>query len=154
MRPIARIGVNDSSCPAPRVGVAQPAPMTSAVPSTGTSVAIPGYCVVEFKKTQVSTTATRPTQPAAAVTSGDRRLHRPAVRATTPPAANSQARVGIKKNPAGGHARVTNSAATRDVAPISTRTTRYVFGVMALAPSRRRRRITQATPSMMAGHTK
>ena len=41
-RPIARIGGSASTRPRPGAGAAQPAPITSAVPSTGNSAAVPG----------------------------------------------------------------------------------------------------------------
>ncbi len=37
-----RITGLDSSRPTPRSGIAQPAPITSAVPNTGSSAAVPG----------------------------------------------------------------------------------------------------------------
>ena len=41
-RPIARIGDNARTRPHPCDGAAQPAPITSAAPSTGNSAAVPG----------------------------------------------------------------------------------------------------------------
>ena len=42
IRPMAPIGDHAKRCPHPRVGWRQPAPITSAVPSTGSRAAVPG----------------------------------------------------------------------------------------------------------------
>ena len=45
---MARIGATPRIWPQPAEGLAQPAPITSAVPSVGSSAAVPGYGVAEL----------------------------------------------------------------------------------------------------------
>ena len=155
-RPTARIGGNARTRPTPRAGAAQPAPITSAVPSTGTSAAVPGYGVVAPSRVQPSRISPRPAQPATAAGSGESRRHWATVRATTPPTANSQARVGSEKNAIEGSTRVATNDATNDTTATRTRTTRYgPADDVAWAPVRRRaRRTSQAVAMIKAGHTK
>ena len=100
--PIARIGDTARTRPQPWEGVAQPAPITSAVPSTGNSAALPGYSVVVPNRVQASRITPSPAHPVIAAARGASRRHCPAVRATRPPTASCQARVGSEKNATAG----------------------------------------------------
>ena len=55
--------VSTGTRPTPKSGVAQPAPITSAVPRTGSSAAVPGYGVASPSCVQVTTIKASPPQP-------------------------------------------------------------------------------------------
>ena len=83
-RPIDRIAVSTRTRPTPKSGVAQPAPITSAVPSTGSSAVVPGYGVPSPSCVQVTTIKASPPQPTSAADGPGRCRHAPAVSATKP----------------------------------------------------------------------
>ena len=98
---MARIGATPRIWPQPADGLTQPAPITNAAPSVGSRAAVPGYVVAELNWVQDSAISPSPVQPVIAAARGDRRCHRAAVRATSPPRVNCHARVGREKNATG-----------------------------------------------------
>ena len=58
--------------------------------------------MVALNRVQASRISASPAHPAIAAARGGSRRHWPAVRATRPPTANCQARVGSEKNATGG----------------------------------------------------
>ncbi len=115
--------------------------MISAVPSTGSSASVPGYGVWALSWVQVSRINARPPHLAIDAVRSDSRRHCWIDRATRPPAASSQARVGSEKNAHDGEVRVHSTPATNDAAPISASTTAYASPAAAghAAPTPRRR---------------
>src|SRR6185437_14748382 len=105
---------------------------------------------------QVSRMTVSPVHPAIAAKVAGSRRQWPAVRATRPPAANCQARVGSEKNAKDGTTYVAASDSANDTTAITARTARYGRcddGASVLL-RRRTRRISQAVPMIMGGHTK
>lgn len=127
--------------------------MISAVPSTGSSASVPGYGVWALSWVQVSRINARPPHLAIDAIRSDSRRHCWIDRATRPPAASSQARVGSEKNAHDGEVRVHSTPATNDAAPISASTTAYGTG-RGVARSGRTRRTDAATAMMSSGHTR
>jgi hypothetical protein len=131
------------------LGAAQPAARTAAVPPTGNSAALPGNGVEALNWVIDHRTASRPSHPSvAAATPGSRRNHG-AARATTPPAASSQARVGSEKKAHGWETAVSRSDSASDPAPANDRTA--AAPAVDLVP---RRRPTRNTASSSTGHTR
>ncbi len=79
----------------------------------------------ELNWVQASRITPSPAHPAIAAARAGSRRHWPAVRATRPPAANCQARVGSEKNATAGATKVAASDSANDTAATSARTTRY-----------------------------
>src|SRR5262245_8045466 len=136
----------------PSFGAAQPDPMSSTAPSTGSGAAVPGYGVVLPSNVLARTIRVIPTPEIIAAAGDGRRRHAVTVSATRPPAANSQARVGSEKNAQGGDPCVqlsesaNETTATNASAPRAGSTDRD-------APVRSRL-ISHATPMTRAGHTR
>ncbi len=152
-RPTPRIAGRHNNRPTPSPLVTLPLPITSAVPSTGSSAAVPGNGVLGPNCVQVTRSSASPPQPAtAAGNSGSRRQCR-IDSATRPPAASSQARVGSEKNAHGGDVRVHRAAAASDAAATSPSATAY-GAVPAAAPGRRSRPSRKAVPIISTGHTR
>ncbi len=124
-RPIERIAGFDKKCPTPKSGVAQPAPITNAVPSTGNNAVVPGYGVDPPTCVQVTTINARPPQPTSAAGGPGRCRHAPAVNATSPPTANSHARVGSEKNAHDGQLSVHDNDSMNDTAASAASASRY-----------------------------
>src|SRR5580693_2086439 len=151
-RPTARIAGWHNTRPAPMAPVAQPPPITSAVPSTGMSAAVPGYGVLGPSWVQVSTINASPPHPTIAAGSSGSRRHCRIERATRPPTANSQARVGSEKNAQGGDVWVQITAAVNDATVTNVRTT--TNGVGRNAVFLRTRRTSHAVPMINTGQTR
>src|SRR5262249_4746853 len=139
----------------PKSLVTRPAPITSAVPSTGSTAAVPGYGVCGPSWLQVTRISARPPHPAMAATGAGSRRHRLAERATRPPAASSQARVGSEKNAHGGDMWGHATANPNDATATAARTNTYGFPRDVRRPARRTsetRRTSHAVPMINAGH--
>ena len=106
--------------------------MISAVPITGSSAAVPGYGVLSPICVHVTRISARPPQPTSAVDGPGRCRHAPAVNATSPPTANSHARVGSEKNAHDGQFSVHAIDTANDTAANSPSTNTY--GVTDRAP--------------------
>lgn len=111
--------------------------ITSTVPATGSSAAVPGYRVCSSNQVQATVISSNPTQPATAAGILGSRDHIAADSAITPPAANSHARVGSEKNAHEGSVPVQLSAVAKENAATIRTTIRYGSG--AAAPVRCRR---------------
>src|SRR5690606_7578110 len=155
-RPIDRITGVDRNRPAPRSGVAQPAMITSAVPNTGSSAAVPGYGVASSTCVQVSAMSASPPQPTTAADTAGSRRHHGIVNATRPPTASSQARLGSPKNAHDGDDSVSVSDTPNDTAPTAVSATRYgVADRIAATPASRVVRPSSHTVARIsAGHTR
>jgi hypothetical protein len=84
------------------------------VPNTGSSAAVPGNGVDGPTCVQVTTISASPPHPATAAATGGSERQKPAVSATTPPSASSQARVGNEKNAHDGQSCVQDSDTAND----------------------------------------
>ena len=122
MRPIARIGEVPRTRPQPRLGAAQPAPITSAAPTVGSSAATPGYSVAALNRVQATRINPSPAHPVMTAARAGRRRHWSAARAPSPPRAHCQALVGSEKNAAAGTTYVATNDSANDRAAITART--------------------------------
>jgi hypothetical protein len=93
--------------------------------------------------------ASRPSHPSVAAATPGSRRSAGAAKATTPPAASSQARVGREKNAHGSETAVSRSDSANEPIPARART--------AVAPASdvdRSRRPARNTPSSSSGHSR